>query len=452
MEGGHRRSSLPLLLPPRLASPTCYLRIFASALVTSTPAPAAAGPSPARVRGTAQASIQRFPPPHAMATSTGSTSGQMHQPIKGVSDLLVWHPGNKGGWVREAGVAGGVTRGVPLRVNGERQQQMAWAPPIGGGAAGGGGGVGGGEGAYGQAVRGEGGRGRGVIATPQWPPPKSLAPPFLAVVRSGSSNASWFRILCRAPSLGLTCSPLEATNASTSPVGSVCIPSIVLLLKSYRRKHRCHSCRLYAPVLSEEYSPDDVGGGWSVNYNLRDLHTPDRIDVYQAKENGGPSAGDSRGGTLGVHSRRSQQHAQRLPLGMGAGAVVLVREAMRCVSASTGVYLKLTPQSRGEVRVPAQPTLTVVPWVAGRSRGTWGAGAAGAKSAAAARGDDGNYGAAGATRRMTSPRHLPPPWDRVSELEAIPPQPPRMVLPLEQPRRVTLSEVTRRGLNARYTL
>jgi hypothetical protein len=74
-----------------------------------------------------------------------------------------------------------------------------------------------------------------------------------------------------------------------------------------------------------------------------------------------------------------------LPPGMGAGAVVLVRDAVRYVSASMKMYVKLTAKSRVEVRSPAQATLAVVPWTAaGAAAGAAGAGA-GAGSTAAPR-------------------------------------------------------------------
>lgn len=212
-------------------------------------------------------------------------------------------------------------------------------------------------------------------------------------------------------------------------------------------------------MVSEEYRPDTLGRGWSLQYTFRDVVTPDKVDVYATTGPGGgggaPAGFTGNGaGTLGGHVNGGQhprQHSQHphSPPGMGAGAVVLVRDALRSVSASMAVYLRLTAQSRVEVRVPAQATMTVVPWMAEAAaaaettqtqtqtqtrgaRGTHWSGARGGSDGGAE--TDASDTAAhvrrtAGTGREQSARALQPP--------------PRMVLPIEEPRRVTLSELTR---------
>lgn len=263
-EAGRNRS-----VPPRIAQPRCYVRAAAEDLVPL---------SSSRI---APRGEDRAPPPQ--------------RPVASVSDLLVWHPERKGGWCRGAGEGNA-------------------APPIGGGAVGRGGGGG-----------GEGGGEDFVTHLKSWPPPPSLAPPFLAI------------------------------------------------------------------VVSEEYRPDSFGRGWSLQYTLRDVNTPDRVDVYASQ------AENAAAVTGGLQN--SQWGKRFPPLGMGVGATVLVRDALRAVSGSRAVYLRLTPQSRVEVHVPAQATLVAC----------WPEQAA----------------------------------HRDNSLVVRHPPLPRLAPPLEQPRRVTLWEVMR---------
>lgn len=167
--GARMRSSLPA----HIATPRCYLRVTASSMGTLPTSPASereresgSGRGGGDTRGGApQATSQQLlQQTRAPQLSTRHPSGA---PPKGVSDLLVWHPGSKGGWFRGAGEGKGVTSGGVTTLSGVRSQALH-VPPVGGGAVGGGGG-------------GEGGR---FVAGPHgsWPPPPSLAPPFLAVV------------------------------------------------------------------------------------------------------------------------------------------------------------------------------------------------------------------------------------------------------------------------------